>query len=60
MELRRSETENGLIPALQDLLEITVPDDVSTELSASGEEALLTNQQRGQLYLVLREAVRNA
>ena len=60
MELRRSETEGGLIPALRDLLEITVPDDVSVELSASGEEALLTDQQRGQLYLVLREAVRNA
>jgi PAS domain S-box-containing protein len=60
MELRRSETENGLIPALQDLLEVAVPDGVSAELSTSGAESLLSNHQRGQLYLILREAVRNA
>jgi len=60
MELRRSETENGLVPALQDLLEVAVPDDVSTELSTSGVESLIPDHQRGQLYLILREAVRNA
>ena len=60
MELRRSETENGLIPALQDLLEVVVPDGVSAELSTSGAESRLSNHQRGQLYLILREAIRNA
>jgi PAS domain S-box-containing protein len=60
MELRRSETENGLIPALQDLLEVAVPDGVSAELSTSGAESRLSDHQRGQLYLILREAVRNA
>ncbi|MGB3683882.1 MAG: GAF domain-containing protein, partial [Rubrobacteraceae bacterium] len=60
LELRRSETENGLVPALQDLLEIAVPDDVKTELSVSGETSLLSERQRGQVYLILREAVRNA
>ena len=60
MELRRSETENGLVPALRGLLEIAVPDDVIAELSASGGEARLSDHQRGQLYLILREAVRNA
>jgi PAS domain S-box-containing protein len=60
MELRRSETENGLIQALQDLLEVAVPDDVSAELSTSGVESRLSDHQRGQLYLILREAVRNA
>ena len=60
MELRRSETENGLIPALQDLLEVAVPDGVRTELSTSGMESRLSDHQRGQLYLILREAVRNA
>jgi PAS domain S-box-containing protein len=60
MELRRSETENGLIPALQDLLEVAVPDGVSAELSTSGVESRLSDHQRGQLYLILREAVRNA
>jgi PAS domain S-box-containing protein len=60
MELRRSETENGLVPALQDLLEVAVPDDISANLSASGAESLLPDHQRGQLYVILREAVRNA
>jgi signal transduction histidine kinase len=60
MELRRSETENGLVAALQDLLEVAVPDDISAELSASGAESRLSDHQRGQLYLILREAVRDA
>jgi PAS domain S-box-containing protein len=60
MELRRSETENGLIPALQDLLEVAVPDNISAELSTSGAESRLSDHQRGQLYLILREAVRNS
>jgi CheB methylesterase/Histidine kinase-, DNA gyrase B-, and HSP90-like ATPase len=59
-ELRRSETENGLVPALQDLLEVAVPDEVDAELSISGAESLLPEHQRGQLYVILREAVRNA
>jgi PAS domain S-box-containing protein len=60
MELRRPETENGLAAALQDLLEVAVPDDISVELSTSGKESRLSDHQRGQLYLLLREAVRNA
>jgi PAS domain S-box-containing protein len=60
MELRRPETENGLAAALQDLLEVAVPDDISAELSTSGKESRLSDHQRGQLYLLLREAVRNA
>jgi signal transduction histidine kinase len=60
MELRHSETENGLVPALHDLLEVAVPDDVSAELTTSGVESRLSDHQRGQLYLILREAVRNA
>jgi signal transduction histidine kinase len=59
-ELRRSEIENGLVPALQDLLEVAVPDDVDAELFTSGAESSLSDHQRGQLYLILREAVRNA
>ena len=60
MELRRSETENGLVSALQDLLEVVVPDDVDAKFSFSGAESSLSGHQRGQLYLILREAVRNA
>src|SRR5829696_504182 len=60
MELRRTETENGLVSALQDLLEVAVPDEVNAVLSTSGAESLLSDYQRGQLYLILREAVRNS
>ena len=60
MELRRSETGSGLVPALRDLLEVAVPDGVSAELSTSGAESRLSDHQRGKLYLILREAVRNA
>jgi PAS domain-containing protein/two-component sensor histidine kinase len=60
MELRRSETENGLVPALQDLLEVAVPEEVSVDLSTSGAESRLSDNQRGQLYVILREAVHNA
>ena len=49
MELRRSETGNGLVPALQDLLEVAVPDGVGAELSTSGAESRLSDHQRGQL-----------
>ena len=45
---------------MQDLLEVVVPDDVDAELSISGAESSLSRHQRGQLYLILREAVRNA
>jgi signal transduction histidine kinase len=48
------------VQALQDLLEVAVPDDISTELSTSGVDSLLSDYQCGQLYLILREAVRNA
>jgi PAS domain S-box-containing protein len=60
MELRHTETENGLESALQDLLEVTVPDDVNAVLTSSGAESQLSDHQRGQLYLILREAVRNS
>jgi PAS domain S-box-containing protein len=60
MELRHTETEIGLVSALQDLLEVAVPDDVNAVLSTSGAESLLSDHQRGQLYLILREAVRNS
>ena len=60
MELRHTETENGLVSALQDLLEVAVPDDVNAVLTTSGAESQLSDHQRGQLYLILREAVRNS
>ena len=37
-----------------------MPDGVSAELFTSGVDSQLSDHQRGQLYLILREAVRNA
>lgn len=37
-----------------------MPDDVNAVLSTSGAESRLSDHQRGQLYLILREAVRNS
>jgi signal transduction histidine kinase len=59
-ELRRSETEEGLVPALRHLLEVSVPDVIRRELSVGGEDSPLPEPLRGQVYLILREAVRNA
>ncbi len=59
-ELRRSEIGEGLVPALRNLLEVSVPDGIRRELSVRGEESRLPDSLRGQIYLILREAVRNA
>ena len=37
-----------------------MPESVRADLSTSGAESRLSAHQRGQLYLILREAVRNA
>lgn len=49
-------------PDLFDYLrEEVLPELISdAELSTSGAESLLSDHQRGQLYLILREGVRNA
>jgi signal transduction histidine kinase len=63
LQSERSRLEAILVnisDALRELLEVAVPDEVSAELSASGGESRLSDHQRGQLYLILREAVRNA
>jgi PAS domain S-box-containing protein len=60
MELRRSEAEEGLVPALEDLLKVTFPESVGTGLDARGDESHIPPHVRGQLFAILREAVRNA
>ena len=60
MELRRSEAEEGLVEALRDLLDVSVPEGIRAELQARGEESRVPPHVRGQLFLILREAVRNA
>ncbi|MBA2535534.1 MAG: ATP-binding protein [Rubrobacter sp.] len=59
-ELRLLETSDGLRIALENLMRISVPDDVDYEVRVEGEEEHLPDYVRDQLYMVLREGVRNA
>ncbi len=59
-ELRGVETSDGLRIALENLMRISVPDGVGYEVRVEGEEAHLPEYVRDQLYMILREGVRNA
>jgi len=59
-ELRRSEAEDGIERALHDLLDALERPDFRPELSVRGDETRLPPHVRGQVFLILREAVRNA
>ena len=56
----RNEVEDGLAPALSRLLSTAVPPDVRTEVSVEGDDSLVPRGVRNQLFLILREGVRNA
>jgi signal transduction histidine kinase len=61
--LRTSEgagEELGLEETLSELLSELVPQGMAHSLSVEGEEGAVTHEVREQLFLVLREAVRNA
>jgi signal transduction histidine kinase len=60
MELRQTEVQRSLEAALANLLRDVVPPTVDSSLSVSGDEALMPPETRNQLFLILREAVRNA
>jgi PAS domain S-box-containing protein len=60
MELRQPEVRRGLEAALADLLRDLVPRNVRVDLSLDGDEASLPPETRNQLFVILREAVRNA
>ena len=60
MMLRRSEVEGGLTRALAGLEETTVPMGVSYASSVAGDESLVPSHIGNQVFLILREAVRNA
>ncbi len=57
---RETETSDGLRIALQNLMRISVPSGVDSELVFEGEGEHLPDYVRDQLYMVLREEVRNA
>lgn len=58
--LRNEEVRGGLTATLSDLLEATVPPGVERGLSVEGDEALVPPHVREQLFVILREGVRNA
>ena len=60
MELRNSITEGDLEGALSSLLRSSVPPDVEAELWVEGDESFVPTHVREQLFLILREALRNA
>jgi signal transduction histidine kinase len=56
----RSSAEEGLEVALSELLDVSVPQDIQSWASVEGDESLITSQVRGELFLILREGIRNA
>lgn len=59
-KLRSVEAKDGFSAALSNLLETTVPPGLEYHISIEGEEALVPPHVREQLFLILREGVRNA
>ena len=59
-EIRTRETSEGLRIALENLMRISAPSGVDWEVSFEGEEEHLPEYVRDQLYMMLREGVRNA
>lgn len=59
-ELRQSSAEEGLEVALSEHLRIIVPPSIDARVSTEGDESLIVPEVRDELFLVLREAVRNA
>ncbi len=60
MMLRRSEVEDGMANALAGLKGTTVPMGVRYGSTVTGDEGLVPPHMGNQIFLVLREAVRNA
>jgi signal transduction histidine kinase len=59
-ELRGSACAQGLEHALRRYLQLNVPADMQVRFSAEGDTSMLMDEVCEELYLVLREAVRNA
>jgi signal transduction histidine kinase len=59
-ELRETSAEEGLEAALSDLLEVSIPQGVRSQVSIEGDESLITPQVRDELFLIIREGMRNA
>jgi len=59
-ELREMSAEEGLEAALSELLDISLPQGIRSRVSIEGDESLITPQVRDELFLIIREGVRNA
>ena len=59
-ELRETQTSDGLRIALENLMRISAPGGVKAEVLFEGEEEHMPDYVRDQLYMILREGVRNA
>ena len=59
LALRKTESSSGLRPALAELLQNTVPPEMAHELHTEGDESSVPPNVREQLFLVVRETVRN-
>lgn len=59
-ELRNSLADEGLEVALSDYLRLVVPAGVNARISVEGDESLVPPEIRDELFLVIREAIRNA
>lgn len=60
LDLRNSDTGESLEVALGNLIRASVPPGVEVEVEVSGKEDLIPTHVRDQLYLMLREGLRNA
>ncbi len=60
MELRNSSAGEGLEVALSDLLRTSVPPDIRSWVSVEGDESVVAPHVRDELFLILREGIRNA
>jgi len=59
-ELHNTEAGDGLSAALSNLLKTATPPGLESSISVEGDEGLIPPRVREQLFLILREAVRNA
>ncbi|WP_432049584.1 sensor histidine kinase [Verrucosispora sp. NA02020] len=59
-ELRRSFGADGIEPALRGYLSASVPATISTGLTVTGDVKVMPREVGEELYLILREAARNA
>jgi signal transduction histidine kinase len=59
-ELRETSAEEGLEVALSDLLKVSIPQGIRSWVLVEGDESLIVPQVRDELFLIIREGIRNA